>query len=261
MQTDRFRAQPSSTGEGEFRQAVESYILTAVFLTPRSLALLFYPLVLACVGIAQAALECLLDEKAELARHAAELETRLRETEASAAAAAAASRTTLLPSEESGTPEPGQEARAGETADHERGGDGNAVGTPSANTGGQSPEGAERAAVEQAAQQHRQRHQELLLRQAEIEIDASRSTTEADCLRGELENARTEQAQAAAAAAEEREASATRVSKLEAAVEQTKREYREHRDRAESRLETLRVAFDQENEENDPQACMWKGEN
>eukprot|EP00903_Cladosiphon_okamuranus_P011234 g10598.t1 len=206
----------------------------------------------------KAALECLLDEKVELARRAAELEARLHEAEATAAAAAAAAtagRTTGIPAEERGTPEPGLGARAGEAADHGRGGDGNALETTVANTGGQSPEGREyHAGAEETTAQHHPRHQELLLRQAEI--DASRSTAEADRLRGELEDARAEQARAAIAAAEEREASARRISELQVAIEQTKREYRDHRDRAESRLETLRVAFDQENEENDPQATL-----
>ena len=202
------------------------------------------------VRIDQDALECLLDEKAELAAHAAALETRLHEAEAAAAAAAAAaaeagSRPTFLPAEEGVPLEPGRVAREGQTADLERGGDGRADETRASHTS--------RAAEETTPQHQPQQERVLLHHQPQQELFLRQSRAEADRLRGELENARSEQARAAAAAAEERQASARRVAELEAAVEQTRREYQDHRDRAESRLETLRVAFDQENEENDPQ--------
>lgn len=200
----------------------------------------------------QAALECLLDEKAELATHAAELQTRLREAEA---VAAAASRATVLPAEEGVGLEPGDlAARPGRTADQRAGSHG-AAGTATANVGGHSPgstEDAGGAEAETTTQQDHRRQPTLpLLRRAEVA--ASQSRAEVDHLRGELERVRAEQALAAAAAAKEREMSERRVSELKAAVEQTKREYRDHRDKAESRLETLRVAFDEENEENDTQ--------
>lgn len=207
--------------------------------------------------IAQAALEGLLDEKEELAKYAAELEARLRQAESAEAAAAATSRTTLLSAEEGVSLEPGQAARTEETADQERGGDG-AVGTTAVNAGGHSAGGGEHAGAEETTRQH-QGHQPtsvLLLRQAEVA--AGRSRAEVDHLRDELDNARAEQAQVAAAAAEEREVSVRRVSELEAAILQTKQEYQDHRDKAESRLETLRVAFDQENEESDAQVIIGR---
>lgn len=198
----------------------------------------------------QPALECLLDEKAELAKHAAALETRLREAEA---AAAAGSRATLSPAEEGVRSELGQGTLAGKNADTD-GGERGAFETATVNAGGPSLEGTPPPASAQDTtpqqQQHRW-HRQLVPRQGEIAAGQSRA--EADRLRDELERARVEQADAAAAAAEERRVASSRVSELEAAIAGTKREYQDHRDRAESRLETLRVAFEQENEENDPQ--------
>lgn len=106
----------------------------------------------------------------------------------------------------------------------------------------------ERVGAEDIAQPLHQEPMSRLLRRAEIAAIESRA--EVDTLRGELEAARAEKSKVVAAATEEIRASGRRVSELEVVIEETKREYQSHRDKAESRLETLRVAFDQENEEN-----------
>jgi len=207
------------------------------------------------VCILQAALECLLDEKTELLTRTADLERRLREAETAMAATTATSQTTPALPETSAMLNPGLPARALETAPRVK--DDNAV---AATDAGDRPatgrtENDERKAMRWRQQQQQQRKQQQVQTEHDQADLAARQLmgAEVDLLRGELETARAEQAKAVAVAAEERESSARRVSELEAAIAETKREYRRHRDRAESRLETLRVAFDQENEENDSQ--------
>lgn len=58
-----------------------------------------------------------------------------------------------------------------------------------------------------------------------------------------------------AGVAEARDLAARRVAELEGATEETKDEHERHRSRAETRLETLRTAFEQEQEENGAQVC------
>lgn len=206
----------------------------------------------------QAALECLLDEKAELVTRTVDLENRLHEAEAAAtkaaATAAAASRgtsvstaATAFESSLSAAAEQGCESNDAAACQHSEENDTTA--TKSTSTDDNPSGRTERVGAEDSVRhQHQHQPTSLLLRQAEI--TASRWRSEADHLRGELETARAEKEQVIAAATEEIRASARRASELEVAIEETKREYQSHRDKAESRLETLRVAFDQENEEN-----------
>ncbi len=211
--------------------------------------------------IPQAALECLLDEKAELLTRTADLEQRLREAETAVAAATATSRTAAAPPEMGAVLNPGLPARASEAAPANKE-DEAAVATVATETGHEQAQGRtdndEREAMRRRRQKYRQQQQQqqqqVSPEHEEADLAASQSMgAEVDFLRGELEAARAAQAKAVAAAAVERETSARRVSELEVAIADTKREYRRHRDRAEARLETLRVAFDQENEENDLQ--------
>lgn len=183
---------------------------------------------------AQAALECLLGEKAELLARTAHLENRLHEVEATAAKAAAEASAL---SEEGRThvtwPAGGVHADAGGRTHRCR----------------SAEVAATQAAGGEAGQQ--QHPHALLLRTAGIA--AKQSGDETDRLRHELKTARAEHAQVVASAAEERARSARKMSTLEDAVEETKLEFQSHKDMAEARLEILRVAFDQEERENNAQ--------
>ncbi|CAM9186817.1 unnamed protein product [Ectocarpus sp. 4 AP-2014] len=185
----------------------------------------------------KAALECLLGEKAELLARTAHLENRLHEAEAAAAKAAAA--VSALSEEERTTvtcPAGGVHVDTGGWTNRCRSAE--VAATPAA--GGE------------AGQQ--QQPKTLLLRAAGIAAKQSRD--EADRLRHELKSARAEHAEVAASAAEERTRSATKLSALQDAVEETRLEFQSHKDMAEARLEILRVAFDQEERENNAQAAI-----
>lgn len=193
----------------------------------------------------QAALECLLGEKAELLARTAHLENRLHEADATAAKAAAAASAL---SEEERTyvtwPAGGVHADAGGRTNRCRSAE--VETTP--------------AARGEAGQQ--QQPNTLLLRTEGIAARQSRD--EADRLHHELKSARAEHAEVVALAAEERARSARKMSTLQDAVEETKLEFQSHKDMAEARLEILRVAFDQEERENNAQVrhhvrgiCSW----
>lgn len=83
-----------------------------------------------------------------------------------------------------------------------------------------------------------------------VEASAKKAKAEADSLRTELERAQTAQAEAIAVVMEEKAVSDKKVSELKEVIEVTRREQETHREMAESRLETLRSAFEQEEEEN-----------
>lgn len=179
-------------------------------------------------------MECLLGEKAELLARTAHLENRLHEAESTAANAAAAASAL---SEEGRThvtwPAGGVHADA----------DGRTNLCRSAEVAATPAAGGE------AGQQ--QQPNTLLLRTAGIAAKQWRD--EADRLRHELKTAQAEHAEVVASAAEERARSARKMSELEDAVEETKLEFQSHKDMAETRLELLRVAFDQEEGENNAQ--------
>ncbi|CBN80172.1 hypothetical protein Esi_0116_0046 [Ectocarpus siliculosus] len=185
----------------------------------------------------KAALECLLGEKAELLARTAHLENRLHEAEAAVAKAAAAASALSEEDRTSVTwPAGGVHVDAGGRTNRCRSAE--VAATPAA--GGE------------AGQQ--QQAKTLLLRTAGIASKQSRD--EADRLRHELKSARAEHAEVVASAAEEGARSARKLSTLQDAVEETKLEFQSHKVMAEARLEILRVAFDQEERENNAQAAI-----
>ena len=191
----------------------------------------------------------MLGEKAELVARTADLEERLREAETAVIATKGTSRTASP--EVNAVLHPALPVRVGETA-HKTKEEEDAV---VAVTGTETNDGRATGWMEHdGGEGTMQQQQQVATEYKQARLAASQPKgAEVDYLRSELETARAEQARVVVVAAEEREASARRVSELEVAIAETKLEYRRHRDRAESRLETLRVAFDQENEENDSQ--------
>ncbi|CAM9932857.1 unnamed protein product [Ectocarpus sp. 6 AP-2014] len=185
----------------------------------------------------KAALECLLGEKAELLARTAHLENRLHEAEAAVAKTAAAASALSEEDRTSVTwPAGGVHVDAGGRTNRCRSAE--VAATP--------------AAAGEAGQQ--QQAKALLLRTAGIAAKQSRD--EADRLRHELKSARAEHAEVVASAAEEGARSARKLSTLQDAVEETKLEFQSHKDMAEARLEILKVAFDQEERENNAQAAI-----
>ncbi|CAN0055769.1 unnamed protein product [Ectocarpus sp. 12 AP-2014] len=184
-----------------------------------------------------AALECLLGEKAELLARTAHLENRLHDAEAAAAKAAAAA-SALSEEERTHVTWPAGGVHVDDGGKTNRCRSAEVAATPAA--GGL------------AGQQ--QQPNTLPLRTAGIAARQSRD--EADRLRHELKSARAEHAEVVASAAEERARSARKMSTLQDAVEETKLEFQSHKDMAEARLEILRVAFDQEERENNAQAAI-----
>lgn len=79
---------------------------------------------------------------------------------------------------------------------------------------------------------------------------------EVEVLRGELARARVREREMAGAVEEERQTARKKVAELEGVIDRTDREHALFRERTELRLERLRVAVEEEDEENGSQVCV-----
>lgn len=82
-----------------------------------------------------------------------------------------------------------------------------------------------------------------------------RARREAEILHGELEQARAREREAVDAVAEERRAAREKMAELEGVIEKSEREHDLLRQRLEGRLERLRLAMEEEEQENSSQVC------
>lgn len=95
-----------------------------------------------------------------------------------------------------------------------------------------------------------------MLREASQALERSRG--EVEDLRHGLERARARERRAAAAVEEERRAALEKITELEGAIERSEREHGLLRERTEGRLELLRSAMEQEEQENSSQVRVWE---
>lgn len=94
---------------------------------------------------------------------------------------------------------------------------------------------------------------EGLLQAANRSLERARG--EAEILQGELEQARAREREAVEAVAEERRAARDKMAGLEGVIEKSEREHDLLRVRLEGRLERLRLAMEEEEQEDDSQVC------
>lgn len=98
---------------------------------------------------------------------------------------------------------------------------------------------------------------ETLLQEADQALDSSRAEVEA--LRRGLDRARAREREAVGAVEEERQAALGKIAELENVIERSEREHAVVRERMEGRLELLRSAMEEEEQENASQVCGCVG--
>lgn len=97
-------------------------------------------------------------------------------------------------------------------------------------------------------------NRETMLQEANQALESSRGDLEE--LRCRLERARTREREVVGAVEEERQAALEKIAELESLIERSEREHGLLRERTEGRLELLRSAMEEEEQENAPQVCV-----